>query len=339
MSSEITTPPVPAPADVTSEGVEVTRTRIGRIGSIIGSHDPERFASALVTPAQLILLFIIAFPLALEVYLSLTDWSPTLGGRWWEAHRFWSWGQQYLTVLRDGAFWSSMWRTALIVGIAVPLEFLLGLGLAFLFLEEFRFKRFFHSILLTPMMIVPAVVGYMFFMILQSNGPVNDVLTMLAGTQVQIPWLTHQTLAMVSVIMAEVWQWTPLMFLILLSGLVGLPEDQMEAATMLGASFWQKFRYLMLPMLKPIIIIALIIRGMEAVKIFDLVFLMTGGGPARATETISIFMYKSAFLNIRWAFTAAVAIIVLVIMTIIAAYALRPLQVSQETPLDAAAER
>ena len=151
----------------------------------------------------------------------------------------------------------------------------------------------------------------------------------MAGQSVTIPWLTRETPAIIAVIVAEVWQWTPLMFLILLSGLVGLPEDQMRAATMLGASFWQKFRYLMLPMLTPIIVIALVIRFMEAVKIFDSIFLMTAGGPARATETLSIYMYKAAFQQVRWSFAAAAAITVLVIMTIIASYALRPLQVSE----------
>jgi multiple sugar transport system permease protein len=106
----------------------------------------------------------------------------------------------------------------------------------------------------------------------------------------------------------------------------------MRAATMLGASFWQKFRYLMLPMLKPIIIIALVIRGMEAVKIFDMIYLMTTGGPARATESISIYMYRSVFQQVRWSFAAATAMVVLAIMTIIASYALRPLQASQKAP-------
>jgi multiple sugar transport system permease protein len=105
---------------------------------------------------------------------------------------------------------------------------------------------------------------------------------------------------------------------------------------MLGASFWQRFRYLMLPMLKPVIVIALVIRFMEAVKIFDAIFLMTGGGPAKATETLSIYMYKAAFLNLRWSYAAAAAMIVLVIITIIASYALRPLQPQQTRPIEAA---
>jgi len=291
--------------------------------------DTRNFATSLTLPAQLALLLIMVFPLLAEVYISMTSWTPTRGGDWTEAYRYWDWGQNYAELFRDAAFWESLGRTFLIVGIAVPLEFLLGLGMAFLFMEKFPGKRIFYALLLVPMMIVPAVAGYVFWLFFQSNGPLNAIVSMLIGRPVTVIWLSSEFTAMIAVIIAEVWQWTPLMFLIMLSGLMGLPEDQMRAATMLGANFWQKFRYLMFPMLKPIIIIALVIRGMEAVKIFDMVFLMTTGGPAQATETISIYMYKVAFQQVRWSYAAAAAMIILAIMTIIASYALRPLQTAQ----------
>ena len=123
----------------------------------------------------------------------------------------------------------------------MPLEFLLGLGLAFLFLDEFQGKRIFHTINLIPMMIVPAITGYMFFMLFQTNGPVNAILSIVSGKAVAIPWLSTEAPAVISVIIAEVWQWTPLMFLILLSGLMGMPEDQMRAAAMLGRQLLAAF--------------------------------------------------------------------------------------------------
>lgn len=287
------------------------------------------FAATLTTPAQIVLLLIIIFPLLTVVYISMTGWSPTRGGNWMEAYRFWDWGRSYVEVFQDPFFWRALGRTFLIVGIAVPLEFLLGLGLAFLFMEQFPGKKIFYALQLVPMMIVPAVAGYMFWVLFQSNGPINFILSFLTRRPFELAWLSSQVPATFAVIVAEVWQWTPLMFLILLSGLVGLPEDQMRAATMLGASFWQKFRYLMLPMMKPIIVIALVIRGMETVKIFDAIFLMTAGGPARGTESVSIYMYKMAFQQVRWSFASAAAMTILVIMTIIASYALRPLQAPQ----------
>lgn len=296
-------------------------------------NDTRTFAASLTMPAQLILLLIMIFPLLAEVYISLTGWSPTRGGNWTEAYQFWDWGRNYIELFQDVTFWQALGRTFLIVGIAVPLEFVLGLGLAFLFMDEFHGKRVFYALMLVPMMIVPAVAGYMFWMLFQSNGPINAVLSFLIARSVDVAWLSSEFTAMIAVIIAEVWQWTPLMFLIMLSGLVGLPEDQMRAATMLGANFWQKFQYLMLPMLKPIIVIALVIRGMEAVKIFDSIYLMTTGGPARATESLSIYMYKVAFQQVRWSFAAAAAMTILAIMTVIASYALRPLQAPQQDQL------
>jgi multiple sugar transport system permease protein len=290
------------------------------------------FATSLTMPAQVVLLLIMIFPLLAEVYISMTSWTPTRGGDWTQAYRFWDWGQNYVEVFRDLAFWQALGRTFLIVGVAVSFEFLIGLGLAFLFMDDFPGKRIFYTLMLVPMMIVPAVAGYVFWLFFQSNGPLNAIFSMVTMHPVTVTWLSSESTAMIAVIIAEVWEWTPLMFLILLSGLMGLPEDQMRAATMLGASFWQKFRYLMLPMLKPIIIIALVIRGMEAVKIFDMIYLMTTGGPAQATESISIYMYKVAFQQVRWSYSAAAAMTILVIMTIIASYALRPLQASQKEP-------
>jgi multiple sugar transport system permease protein len=298
--------------------------------------DTQTFAASLTMPAQIVLLLIMIFPLLAEVYISLTSWTPTRGGDWTQAYKFWDWGRNYVELARDVAFWQALGRTFLIVGFAVALEFLLGLTLAFLFMEDFPGKRVFYTLMLVPMMIVPAVAGYVFWLFFQSNGPLNAVVSAIIGQPFRLTWLATGPTALFAVIVAEVWEWTPLMFLILLSGLVGLPEDQMRAATMLGANFWQKFRYLMFPMLKPIIVIALVIRGMEAVKIFDMIYLMTTGGPARATESISIYMYKSVFQQVRWSFAAATAMVVLAIMTIIASYALRPLQASQRASVESA---
>ncbi len=117
---------------------------------------------------------------------------------------------------------------------------------------------------------------------------------------------------------ADIWQWTPLMFLILLSGLVALPEDQTNAARILGASFYQQMRRLVLPMLKPVILIALIIRAIEVFKIFDSVYLMTKGGPGTASETISTYLVKQVNVNGRWGYASSVAILVLIFVSIIA---------------------
>jgi multiple sugar transport system permease protein len=128
----------------------------------------------------------------------------------------------------------------------------------------------------------------------------------------------------------DIWEWTPLMFLILLSGLMALPEDQINAAVILGASRWQRFRLVVFPLLKPVIIIAIIIRGMEAVKIFDPIWIMTSGGPGTSTESISVYLYKEGFKFMKWSWVAAGGILVMVVISIISIYALKPLREQEE---------
>jgi multiple sugar transport system permease protein len=132
----------------------------------------------------------------------------------------------------------------------------------------------------------------------------------------------------------DIWQWTPLMFLILLSGLVALPEDQMSQARILGANQWHQFRYLILPMMKPIILIALIIRSIEVFKVFDAPFMLTQGGPGDASTTVSIWLYREVIINSRWGFACAAAIIVLILVTIAGAFAVRPIEQAQESTLE-----
>ncbi len=187
---------------------------------------------------------------------------------------------------------------------------------------------------LLPMMVVPAVSGFIFFMLYQVDGPVNEALSAILPGEVRIKWLEDPDLAIWSVITVDIWQWTPLMFLIFLSGLVAVPEDQLNAARILGASFWHQLRYLIMPMLKPIILIALIIRAMETLKLFDSAFLLTTGGPGDATTNISVYLYRQVIIAGRWGFASAAAIIVLIIVSIVAIRAIRPIEQAQEETLE-----
>ncbi|MCB1445550.1 MAG: sugar ABC transporter permease, partial [Rhizobiaceae bacterium] len=243
--------------------------------------DPEgaRLGFRLTLPAQVLVLFISVFPLLMQLYISMTDWSPLDGVPWWHAWESWNTFANYTDLAVDDRFWAALGRTAVIMLVCVPAEFLLGFALALLFMDDFRGKRIFYSILLMPMMVVPAVAGYMFFMLFQSGGPVNDIISTLTGSTFSLAWLSSPGWALVAVMIADIWQWTPLMFLILLAGLAGVPEDQLRAATLLGASWPQRFRTIVLPKMKTIVIIALAIRVIENFKIFDTLYIMTGGGP------------------------------------------------------------
>lgn len=294
--------------------------------------DAAKFGLLLILPAQVMLFFIVIFPMISAIYLSMSQWSPlsAQGTKWYEAYRFWGWLTNYWNILRDREFLMAVARTFIIVAVVVPVEFFLGLGLAFLFLDKFPGKRVFHTILLMPMMIVPAVVGFIFYMLFQSAGPVNAILSRMFFHEVSIPWLTGKVSSILCIMIGDIWEWTPLMFLILLSGLMALPEDQINAATILGASRWQRFRMVMFPLLKPVIVIALIIRGMEAIKIFDIIWLMTTGGPGTATESISVYMYKHGFKLLKWSWVSAGGILILVLITIGSIYALKPIKEREE---------
>lgn len=286
------------------------------------ADEGSRLGFRLTLPAQLLVLFISVFPLLMQLYISLTDWSPLSGLGWPRAYEMWNSFANYADVAGDGRLWAALGRTALVMAVCVPVEFLLGLALATLFADNFPGKRVFYSILIMPMMVVPAVAGYMFYMLFQSGGPVNDILSSLLGSPVTVAWLSDPLLAMFAVMAADIWQWTPLMFLILLAGLVGVPEDQIRAATLLGASPWQRFRTIVLPRMRTIVVIALAIRVIECFKIFDTLFIMTGGGPGVATETISVYIYKITTQDLIWGYVAAIALAILVVLSVACVWAM-----------------
>jgi multiple sugar transport system permease protein len=308
--------------------------------SALGGRSEKGIAQILITPGQLLLLFLVGFPAGVAIYISFTDYTATTGYPWYDAYKGWVWFDNYWEALTSGGFWSSIWRTLIVTVLAVGIEFSLGLILAFLFLKEFRARGFLMVIFLLPMMVVPAVTGFIFYMIFQTDGPLNAALTFFLDTvlgitgPIHIPWLSDPGIAIYSVIMTDIWQWTPLMFLIFLSGLVALPEDQMNQARILGAGFWHQLRFLILPMMKPIILIALIIRTIEVFKIFDSTWLLTRGGPGDATTTISVYLYRQINENYRYGYASAAAIIVLIMVSAFAIRAIRPIEAAQEETFD-----
>ena len=299
-----------------------------------GGRSEKVVSQLAITPGQLLMLFIVAFPAAVAIYIGFTEWTPTSSDNVWGAYHYWHWFDGYWEALTSSSFWHAMLLTVWFVAVAVSVEFVLGFALALLFLREFRGRGILTLFFLLPMMVVPAVSGFIFFMIFQVDGPLNQGLAAIVGHPVSIHWLDDPHLVMWSAITVDIWQWTPLMFLILLSGLVALPEDQMNQARILGASFWHRFRYLMLPMLKPVILIALIIRSIEVFKVFDAPYLLTQGGPGEASTTISVWMYREVIIDTRWGFASAAAILVLIMVSFAGLFAVRPIEQAQEETLE-----
>lgn len=293
---------------------------------LVSGREEKRLGFWLTLPAQILVLFIALFPILMQVYISLTDWSPLDGIPWYRAYELWIGLLNYVDLAGDPRFWSAMGRTLLVMVICVPVQFGLGLGLAILFVDDFRGKRVLYSTILVPMMVVPAVAGYMFFMLFQSGGPVNDLLSFFAGHPVTIAWLSDPDLALFATIVSDIWQWTPLMFLILLAGMVSVPQDQQMAAVLLGASWPRRFFTIVLPRMKTIILIALAIRIIENFKVFDNFYIMTAGGPGVATETLSIYIYKVSQQELIWGYVAAIALAILIVLSVVSALAIRKMR-------------
>lgn len=282
------------------------------------------FNIALVLPAQLTLMAVVIVPTLIVVWLSLTDWQPTQNIPWYDAEIIWFWN--FYDLWYDDRFVNSVWRTLFVVAVCTGVELLLALGLALLFLEDWPWKKVAVSVIILPMMIIPVDAANAFFMLFNEHGPLNHLITLLIGRPFEFSWLSHPVWAMVPIMLAEIWQWTPLMFLLILTGLVALPENQIRAAINLGASPARIFARIMLPLLMPVIAIAVLIRAIETFKIFDAVYILTRGQPGGATETISMYMYNGAFVYFRFGYIAAAALIVLVLVVSICLALSKPLK-------------
>lgn len=289
---------------------------------------PSRFAVPfnvlLVLPAQLTMLAVVLVPTLIVIWLALTDWQPTQAIPWWRAEVVWFWN--FYDLWYDERFINAVVRTVFVVAVSIAVELGLALGLALLFVEDWWWKRFAVSIIVLPMMIIPVDAANAFFMLFNDRGPINHVISLLIGGPFVFSWLSDPTWAILPIMLCEIWQWTPLMFLMVLTGLLGLPQNQIRAAVALGASPARIFRRIMLPLLLPVIGIAVLIRSIETFKIFDAVYILTRGQPGGATETISMYMYNGAFVYFRMGYIAAAALIVLVLVTSISIAIARPLR-------------
>ncbi|MBS7649707.1 sugar ABC transporter permease, partial [Candidatus Bathyarchaeota archaeon] len=186
-------------------------------------------------------------------------------------------------------------QTLKFVSIAVALEFTLGFILALILNQDIRGGRIYRFICILPMMLMPTIIGFIWKFLYHGDiGLINYVLSFL-GIQ-RRPWLGNADTAMYAIILTDVWQWTPFCFLVLLAGLQSLPIEPFEAAKIDGASRWLIFKNITIPLLKPSIIVALLFRTIDSFKIFDLIYVMTHGGPGNATMVMSLYIYRWAFI-------------------------------------------
>jgi multiple sugar transport system permease protein len=197
----------------------------------------------------------------------------------------------YSRLAGEAEFWRAVVVTSLFTFGAVLLEFLAGLGLALLFSQPFRFLRPLRVLLLLPLFVVPVVGATMWRVIFHPEiGVLNHYLELFGLGRP--PWLSDPTLALVSIALVDAWRTIPFMFLVMYAGLEVLPAELFEAAAVDGASGWQAFRHITVPLLTYIMLLAVLIRGMDAFREFDIIFVLTGGGPGTATQTIQMLNYR-----------------------------------------------
>ena len=285
-------------------------------------HKSDRtLAYLLVAPSIAVLLALSIYPLIHAVTLSLQVGSGS--------NARWSLGN-FVRLVSDQFFLSALGHTLVFAAAALTIEFLLGLGLAVLLNGQFRGRGFFRAGLLVPMMLPTVVVGVVWRLMLNPNfGAVNGTLKGAGINTTSLTWTSSPYLAMLSIIAVDVWQWTPFMFLILLAGLQAIPQEPYEAALIDGSSAWQTFRHVTLPLLKPAILVALLLRTMDLLRVFDQVFILTEGGPGFATETISLYIYRTAFRFSDFGYAAAMSFVLLIITNIISTFYIKVLQAKE----------
>jgi multiple sugar transport system permease protein len=255
------------------------------------------------------LLALTIFPFIFSLVLTFSTVDLTAGlavnpGTW----------ANWTQLLSDSQFWSSIATTVTFVVVAVVAEFILGFFLAYILWHEIRGGFFFRVLFVIPMMLAPAAIAFMFRMLYDETfGPLDRILTGIGLPSVH--WLSSTNLALYSIIAVDVWEWTPFVMLLLLAGLQAMPTEALEAASLDGAGGWQRIWHIVLPILAPLAVIVVLIRVIEAFKVFGRVLILTGGGPGSATQTTTLYAYYTGLspgFNLAYGSTIAVSLLILV---------------------------
>jgi multiple sugar transport system permease protein len=271
----------------------------------------------LLLPALIMLLLVFAYPILRAFWLSL--FTQNLGT---QLKLVFSGLDNYGRMVGDGRFWQSMWNTTVFTAGSVFLELILGMGVALVLNQAFRGRGIVRTISLLPWALPTALMGLAWAWIFNDQyGVVNDILRRVGVIDTGISWLGDPTLAMIAVILADVWKTTPFIALLLLAGLQSISGDLYEAHSIDGATAWQSFWKITVPLLMPQIVIALLFRFAQAFGIFDLIQVMTGGGPAGATETVSIYIYGTVMRYLDFGYGAALVVVTFVLLVLAVAIA------------------
>lgn len=257
-------------------------------------------------PAVLVVGTVIVFPWLFTLYMSGHDWKIGGGPEFVGL-------QNFVELFRDARFLESMGHTFYFTTLAVVLPIVFGTAAALVFHREFPFRGLLRTVFVMPMMATPVAVALVWTMMFHPQLGVLNYLLSLLGIGPQA-WVYSPDTVIPTLILVEVWHWTPLVMLIVLGGLAGLPREPYESALIDGANDWHMFRHITLPLVWPFIMVAIVIRTIDALKAFDTIFVITQGGPGTASETLNIFLYLQAFQFYKIGYASAVVVIFFVII-------------------------
>jgi multiple sugar transport system permease protein len=260
-----------------------------------------------ILPIMLFILGMVVSPLIYTFYLGFTEWSmgvtpPRFIGL-----------ENYKVLLQDMRFWGALGRTLYLAFGSVLIEIVLGLALAMLLHREFMGKNLAKTLFLLPMIATPVALGMVWLLIYEPTLGVANYLLKKLGLE-PVLWLVNQKAVLNSLILIEVWEWTPMVMLIILAGLTALPSDPYESAIVDGAGKWQIFTRITLPLIVPTVVIAALLRLIDSLKTFDIIYSMTQGGPLYASETLNILTYTLTFGYLRMGNGSALVMLFLVVI-------------------------
>lgn len=270
----------------------------------------REYAGLLLSPAFLLLVLVIFFPILRCIWLSFTE-TDLLGGR----GSVFVGLENYARIFKDLRFGKSLFNTAVFTVISVFFEFILGMAIALLLNRTFKGRGLVRACVLIPWVLPPAIMAMAWGWIYNDTyGVLGDILLRMGLVDTRIAWLGTAPLAMASAILADVWKATPFISLVLLAGLQSIPQDLYEALSIDGAGPIKRFTMITLPLLRPYIIVALLFRAIQAFSVFDLIWVLTGGGPGGGTQTVSLYIYDTVFRYLQLGYGAALAITLVIFL-------------------------
>jgi multiple sugar transport system permease protein len=282
------------------------------------------FKYLLVAPSIVVLLLIGVFPLVYLLVVSFQGITMTETDTGFVGLR------NYSMLFQDSRLWQALLHTVIFTAIALPIELILGLLLAQLFLDQLPGRPIFIALLVLPVVVSPIVSGATWSLMFDHRfGPINQIIGWIVGRETILLWTINPDLVYPAIIAAEVWQWTPFMFLLLLAALANVDASQLEAAAIDGAGYWRMFLRIVLPAIWPVMAIAILIRGLDLFRLFDIIWALTKGGPGTRTESISTFTYVKGFQQFETSYTAAVALLIIALLSVVVFMALKRVELSR----------